>query len=597
MPTEETCNPRKRQRQENNERPSYPRKRAVQACHTCRQKRIKCDNEKPVCGSCVGLAMPCIYRENDKSTFDPASILILQRLDTLEELVRRSTLSPGSLPATPDPSLAQGTLQNQLSPPAEGRLQALERTESSTLYHINVESILSWPVFQTCNIAQKHDLRALLQQPNEIPEQHYLPVSLEFENGGARQLLQRFIRHVHIYNPVLEIGKVQEYMRDTLFDGLVNLKAFVIGSAHSHQLLIYALGTISGPPDSQSSSPSSSLDIRQSEEFKKAEAYFLAARKRMGVLLGGSGIIEAQCFFLAGVYLMATLRPFQAWSMFVQALVCCEGFNSPIPPSDANHDEKHTLRESIYWTCFKSELELRLELGVGKTSCLDLTYPALFPSPPKDLEIQGETVWYFYLAEIALRRLGNRVLNYVYNCKPFGKSAELETTREFEGQTHGLLNSLPGLLKPDTPSEEAQAKDEEHSALRFILKGHAIDCFEMVYWPFIFDAIHEGLPCDPELVEFTRKGLHICASRIGNNKAGFYYRHHGTWLMLRSCTRSALVLCGAARRGLVTLLPPRWKNGVEQVMQMLRYWSLEANDIASQLEILEDMIKDIPEDC
>ncbi|CAI7657757.1 unnamed protein product [Penicillium crustosum] len=263
--------------------------------------------------------------------------------------------------------------------------------------------------------------------------------------------------------------------------------------------------------------------------------------------------------------------------MFVQALVCCEGFHIPLPPNDPRHDENHTLQESIYWTCFKSELELRLELGLGNTTCLDLTYPALFPSPPKDLESQGETVWYFYLAEIALRRLGNRVLNYIYNCKPFEKSADVETIRDFEGQAHGLLNSLPTLLKPDTPSEAAHDENHENSALRFILNGHAIDCFEMIYWPFVFDAIHEGLSHDPELVAFARKGLHMYASRIESNKPGFYYRHH-------------------ARRGLDTLLPHSWKNGVEQVMQMLRYWSSEAKDIASQLEILEDLMKDVTED-
>lgn len=144
----------------------------------------------------------------------------MQRLDTLEELVRGSPLTPGSLPATVGLSLEQAALNNRESPPTEGRLQALERTKSSTLYHINVESILSWPVFQSCNIAQKHELRALLKLPSGISEPKSVPVSLEFEIGGARQLLQRFVRHIHIYNPVLQIDKVQEYMRDTLFNGL-----------------------------------------------------------------------------------------------------------------------------------------------------------------------------------------------------------------------------------------------------------------------------------------------------------------------------------------------------------------------------------------
>ena len=71
-------------------------------------------------------------------------------------------------------------------------------------------------------------------------------------------------------------------------------------------------------------------EFRQSPSFYEAEAYFLAAQKRMGMLLCRSGVIDAQCFFLAGVYLMTTLRPVQAWKMFVQALACCQGFLVPV---------------------------------------------------------------------------------------------------------------------------------------------------------------------------------------------------------------------------------------------------------------------------
>ncbi len=96
--------------------------------------------------------------------------------------------------------------------------------------------------------------------------------------------------------------------------------------------------------------------FRESSEFRQAESFFFAAQKRMGMLLCGSGVIEAQCFFLAGVYLMATLRPIEAWKMFVQALACCQGFYNPRRTYDLPHEEEKQLQESIYWTCFKSEL-------------------------------------------------------------------------------------------------------------------------------------------------------------------------------------------------------------------------------------------------
>lgn len=87
----------------------------------------------------------------------------------------------------------------------------------------------------------------------------------------------------------------------------------------------------------------------------------------MGLLLCSSGIIEAQNFFLAGVYLMTTMRPVEAWKMFVQALACCQGFvpssdveggTDPTLGDDGSHgrQSESQLYKSIYWTCFKSEL-------------------------------------------------------------------------------------------------------------------------------------------------------------------------------------------------------------------------------------------------
>lgn len=83
--------------------------------------------------------------------------------------------------------------------------------------------------------------------------------------------------------------------------------------------------------------------------------------------------------------------------------------------------------------------ELRLELNVSEKSVWDLTYPALFPSPPEGLKSQGEAMWFFYLAEIALRRLGNRILNYIYR---YDSSVDSDSNiedaiLEFESQADG----------------------------------------------------------------------------------------------------------------------------------------------------------------
>lgn len=83
--------------------------------------------------------------------------------------------------------------------------------------------------------------------------------------------------------------------------------------------------------------------------------------------------------------------------------------------------------------------EIRRELNVSETCVWDLTYPVLFPTPPEGLKSQSEVTWYFYLAEIALRRLGNRILNYVYR---YYSSIDSDSNNEdaildFESQADG----------------------------------------------------------------------------------------------------------------------------------------------------------------
>jgi hypothetical protein len=101
---------------------------------------------------------------------------------------------------------------------------------------------------------------------------------------------------------------------------------------------------------------------RNFPSFSLARAFFEASQKRIGLLLRRSGVLEAQCFFYSGVYLMTIQQPMDAWRHFVQAAAISQGFDFPKKPytiemliSDEERRER-AAQESIYWTCFKSEL-------------------------------------------------------------------------------------------------------------------------------------------------------------------------------------------------------------------------------------------------
>lgn len=101
---------------------------------------------------------------------------------------------------------------------------------------------------------------------------------------------------------------------------------------------------------------------RNSPSFGLAKVFFEASQKRIGLLMRGSGVLEAQCFFYSGVYLMTIQQPMDAWRHFVQAAAISQGFDflrrsltADMLVGDGMQRERAS-QESIYWTCFKSEL-------------------------------------------------------------------------------------------------------------------------------------------------------------------------------------------------------------------------------------------------
>ena len=130
--------------------------------------------------------------------------------------------------------------------------------------------------------------------------------------------------------------------------------------------------------------------------------------------------------------------------------------------------------------------------------------------------------------------------------------------------------------------------------LRFILCGHLYNSYEAIYWPFVSSAINRQGLRNVDFDEFVRKGLQVCVDRVWTNEPGFRYRHHGTWLMMRSCTRSAFVLVAAKRSGQVeTLLPYRWQHAVHAVIKLLDFWSNECNDSRDRRNILDNAMKTV----
>ncbi|KAJ8117778.1 hypothetical protein OPT61_g1106 [Boeremia exigua] len=576
---------------------SYPRKRAVTACQVCRARRTKCDNAKPACSFCVKVGANCIQAPADLSSFDPASLQILQRLDDLEQLVR----DVGGNVVRSDIASAE----------TSDTVRLHTRPDRSQLLPCSINEVLEWEPLKRLRVSQESlgpafpcTNRSALHMTSSTP----ITGLDEFEPHRIKLLLDNFFNFVHVKNPILDEHQTRRVVNRVCLHGVDWSPDACLA------LLVCALGTIS-----------TSLDggyvHRDSEAYRTAESFFLAAKKRLGLILGTSSLIEAQCMFFAGVYSMCTFDRMPAWRYFMQSLACCQTFQSLIAfrqeygeQLDEAGRRAAAAEQAIYWSAWKSEREVNdgLDLPGFLFAEIDIAgYPPFFPTPPShedeisrlanaEAETREQKSWFFYLSEISLLRLWRRMAKEVMEYTPGAGQSHIsglaEGVADRESQILDWIRALP-------ESMSIQAPPEEDEICRFVLRGHLINVWEILYWPFICQAIEAGARIDDEqlMQQLVNKGLQTHVDRIEVNRPGFTHRHHGTFGLIKSCTRSALVLLAAASsftafrqegvnvHGRSYDMPIGWQRSVEEVIQLLETWESESTDFSTAVEILREM--------
>ncbi|KFZ24638.1 hypothetical protein V502_00887 [Pseudogymnoascus sp. VKM F-4520 (FW-2644)] len=544
---------------------AYPRKRAVTACQVCRARRTKCDQKKPSCSFCASIGAECNSDPGSLSTFDPASIAIIERLDSLQR--KLDSFSP-VLPLDAAVQFNHG---------AEGDKNTHHNNRPlGNFLPETLDAILKWPVFQHLNLPV---LRTASQcSPASLCSSTQSPsISDELHPAAYNQWLDAFFRHDHGKNPILHEQSTRRLVRKVCQEG--------VGwdSESCLVLLVCANGALACPL----SSPAVSTD-----EFTSSisNALFAASLKRLGSTVGSTGVVQAQCLFFAGVFLMSTLRPFDAWRMFLQSLAICQSFtycNQPDPTDDGMSGSTVEAEGSIYWSSWKSERELRWELGLPDFHEIGLNTPRTFPSCCESYEADKLQAWCFYLSEISLWRLEtaarNEMKRLVVETPAQIFEALAETAEENVGQVIAWQDSLPpsvSIVEHELPT------GDDGDILRFILRGRTTYFHELISWPFIYAVVNGGEET-PQIRQWAAKGFAFHLKRLHINQPGFYHRHHGTWLMIRSSARSAcILLAGAQVSSTSQLLPLNWQEAVEATISMLQFWCNDSAGLSVTVDIL-----------
>ncbi|KAK5721136.1 hypothetical protein LTR15_007100 [Elasticomyces elasticus] len=391
-------------------------------------------------------------------------------------------------------------------------------------------------------------------------------------------LVEEFLRNVHTKNPVLEPTKIMELARTAAEDG------FEWDVSSCLVLISCALGSLSISFTITHASEGEN-SFADAELYPVAEAYYTAARKRLGLL--EPSVQASQCWFLTGMYEMYSMRPVSAWSSFNRACTLIQ-LRLQAPSHGTRLED---LEKRLYWSCLKSESEIREEFDLPSSGLGTVEWPDIFPSPPisspnfssgsvadsSEWETVHQSSWYYYLSEVAYRRIVHRTITTLYDTSPeqwlsTGVHRLYRIATELDAQIVQWWQHIPGSPLP-TFQQEA---DE----LTFMMLLNYFDLRERIWRPFVYVAVHSvSLPEDQEIISMCATlCLNLSFEMIEGSTVK--HRHHGCWLTARCLVTKALLIVAAARSARVEMRPD-WKRHVHGLQTFLQYWQVEAPDLGS----------------
>lgn len=283
-------------------------------------------------------------------------------------------------------------------------------------------------------------IRNTFEDPRQISHSSPDIRTQDIREQDVPRLIEAFLVNVHVKNPIFDPDYLRNMAKSVVEHG------FDWDASNCLILTVCALAAISSQfeplPILQDRWQNVTTDIDNSLSnttgYLLAEAYYVASRKRIGLLR--DTLLATECHFMSGVYEMYSLRPLQAAISFNRACVTFQTLTWMRTECYITQSQLGKARASrLYWSCLKSEHEVSIEIHFPSSGLTKLNYTSAFPPPPSAADTEDwyrlhtdvnaespqsihstwtknefEHGWYYYLADIAARRLLQRVIEFFY---------------------------------------------------------------------------------------------------------------------------------------------------------------------------------------
>ncbi|PSN67620.1 hypothetical protein BS50DRAFT_492831 [Corynespora cassiicola Philippines] len=469
---------------------------------------------------------------------------------------------------------------------------------------VRTDTVLHWPIFEkTLSSLRRYSFLTFKKEEDYtyLPDMFQTtpqlspvtPMSISTDPVEIERLINRFFALVHVKNPILDRQIVKQYYQEYCENGpAFNLRSCLI-------LLVCALACAS--PEFHPSAPlgpnhghSRSRPLG-GENLDMAQSYFAEAEKCLGAAMTQHNSLAVQCMFLAGIYHMATVNPVAGHAMFHNA-----GYIMQMLASTGQNtlEESSQVGSSLYWACFKSERELFAEMPIAIPALGRPSQASSYPLPPQDRFMTWpnspqiwaqaeEDSWYFFLSEIAMRRIVDEVAELVSNCltnlftnpSPTSVVTILDEyapiAAEFERQALAWRDHLPSCLQfPDVPAPAP-------SEWMLVTRQPYYRTMELMHRPFTYACVH-NLASSPIVLSLAEKGLLHAQQYL--KACHPTHAHHGRAIQLRNELRMVAMLFAASGCGVN--MPGGWYEDVKAVVRSLLYWEEAAPFVRSYLDVV-----------
>ncbi|KEY71343.1 hypothetical protein S7711_10149 [Stachybotrys chartarum IBT 7711] len=574
----------------------YPRRRATIACAVCRSRKSRCNGNKPKCKLCIQLGAECIYQETGINP-DAGQKLIIERLNRIESILQMNmvqTQTNGVNVNSASHSMSYGTALSGhnamlVNTASSGSASIIPnsgfgtwRNESTTTninimpkVHTNAAMhLLRWPLIRDL-VSRPYDPQILLQLEMAREPLHSLTKTPCVDLSNIQAYIGAYFERVNVWYACVNPYTWRSQYRTALLHG------FREGPESCIVLLVLALGQ---------ASLRGSISRIVSQEDPPGLQYFTAAWSLLPGMIATNTALAAQCYLLTAAYLFYLVRPIEAWN-----LLCSTSTKLQLllisPTRVPSHQRE--LVERIYWNTFHFESDLLTELDLPHSGAVqfeeDIGLPSGFEAEEGE-QVGRDELWYF-LAEIALRRLLNRVSQLLYSEDSMASTSSLDpVVAELDYQLTQWYESLP--LPLQFPFTHTVLQDPAQTVLRL----RFFTCRTIIYRPYILAVLdNEQAVLNPTV----RENCHKCLEASIRQLEHIVEHHAGhmpyLWQGALSMVSQTLLVMGATLSPsllsiLLTLVPHR--ENLDQiindvVMEVERYAVL-----APSLSLVAEIIKE-----